>query len=102
MMKAASLAVLFGVCAVGSAGAGVVSFEKPKRLMADGESIQVEAPGYAAPCWADMDGDGKKDLLVGQFRDGKIKVFKNTGEGTFAKGEWLQADGAVAKVPGVW
>ena len=41
--------------------------------------VRVEAPGYASPCWADVDGDGKKDLLVGQFKDGKIRVFKGLG-----------------------
>ena len=101
-MKALTLTGILGACAAGAASAGIVSFEKPQRLEAGGESIQVEAPGYAAPCWADMNGDGKKDLLVGQFRDGKIKVYFNAGAGGFTKGEWLQAGGEVAKVPGVW
>ena len=54
------------------------------------------------PCWADIDGDGKKDLLVGQFNGGKIRVYKNLGDGKLAAGEWLKADGAVAEIPGVW
>ncbi len=77
-------------------------FEPPVRLEADGAAVRVESPGYAAPCWADIDGDGKKDLLVGQFSKGKIRVYKNLGEGKFAAGEWLKAEGAVAEVPGVW
>ncbi len=81
---------------------GAADFDTPVRMAAEGESVKVEAPGYAAPCWADVDGDGKKDLLVGQFHDGKIKVYKNLGSGKLAKGEWLQADGQVAVVPGVW
>ena len=44
----------------------------------------------------------KKDLLVGQFADGKIRFYKNLGAGKLAAGEWLQAEGEVAKVPGVW
>ena len=72
------------------------------RLKAGGVAIRVESPGYAAPCWADIDGDGKKDLLVGQFNKGKIQVFKNLGDGKFAEGDWLQAEGKVAEVPGVW
>ena len=71
-------------------------------MSAEGEAVKVEAPGYAAPCWADVDGDGKKDLLVGQFNDGKIMVYKNLGSGTLAKGQWLQAEGQTAVVPGVW
>ena len=65
-------------------------------------AIRVESPGYAAPCWADINGDGKMDLLVGQFNKGKIQLFKCLGEGKFAKGAWLQAEGKAAEVPGVW
>jgi hypothetical protein len=72
------------------------------RLQAGGVPIRVEAPGYAAPCLADLDGDGKLDLLVGQFNDGKIQVFKGLGGGRFAAGAWLQAEGKVAEVPGIW
>jgi hypothetical protein len=71
-------------------------------MKADGVAVRVESPGYAAPCWADVDGDGKNDLLVGQFHQGKIRVFKNLGEGKFASGVWLKAEGQVAEVPGVW
>ena len=77
-------------------------FNAPKRLQAAGASIRVEAPGYAAPCWADVDGDGHPDLLVGQFAKGKIRVFKNNGVGKLLAGEWLQAGGKTAQVPGVW
>jgi hypothetical protein len=77
-------------------------FKPPVRLTAEGEAVRVESPGYAAPCWADIDGDGKKDLLVGQFRSGKIRLHKNLGDGKLARGEWLQAGGADAEVPGVW
>jgi len=51
---------------------------------------------------ADVDDDGKKDLLVGQFNGGKIRVFKNLGDGKLATGEWLMAGGKAAEVPGVW
>jgi hypothetical protein len=77
-------------------------FEPPKRLMADGVPVRVEEPGWACPCWADMDGDGKKDLVVGQFSSGKIRVYKNLGDGKLAAGDWLKADGALAEIPGVW
>lgn len=77
-------------------------FDSPVRLEGDGVAVRVESPGYAAPCWADIDGDGKKDLLVGQFREGKIHVFKNLGEGKLAAGTLLKAEGEVAEVPGVW
>ena len=77
-------------------------FEKPTRMAVDGEPVRVEPPGYAAPCWQDVDGDGHKDLLVGQFNGGKIKVYNGDGKGKIAKGEWLQAGGETAEIPGVW
>jgi hypothetical protein len=55
---------------------GAAEFKPPVRLTADGAAVRVEAPGYASPCLADVDGDGKPDLLVGQFSKGKIRVFK--------------------------
>jgi hypothetical protein len=88
--------------ACGAAAGGAAEFEPPVRLKAGGAAVRVERPGYAAPCWFDVDGDGKKDLLVGQFNKGKIQVFKNLGDGTFAAGDWLKAEGQVAEVPGVW
>lgn len=87
-----------GALAFGGPG----EFQPPVRLMADGKPVRVESPGWACPCWADMDGDGKKDLLVGQFSGGKIRVYRNLGDCKFAAGDWLKADGAVAEVPGVW
>src|SRR5439155_360064 len=65
-MKQRLLAGLSLVC--GAAACGAADFAPPVRLQADGVAIRVEAPGYACPCWADIDGKGKNDLLVGQFR----------------------------------
>jgi len=96
------LIAAFGL-ACGSAMCSAAEFERPVRLKAtDGVAVRVESPGYAAPSWADIDGDGKKDLLVGQFSKGKIRVFKNLGDGKLAPGVWLQAEGDIAEVPGVW
>ena len=99
-MKRRRLAALALLC--GPALCSAAEFERPVRLKADGVAVRVESPGYAAPCWADVDGDGKKDLLVGQFNKGKIRVFKNLGDGKLAEGDWLQAEGQVAEIPGVW
>lgn len=78
------------------------SFAAPVRLKAGDTYVQVEEPGYAAPCWHDVDGDGRGDLVVGQFRDGKIKVHRGLEGGQLAAGEWLRAGGEIAEVPGVW
>jgi hypothetical protein len=86
----------------GTACCSAADFEPPVRLKAGKAAIRVESPGYAAPCWADVNGDGKMHLLVGQFKKGKIRVFKHLNAEKFAPGEWLQAEGDVAEVPGVW
>ena len=80
----------------------VATFAAPVRLMADGAPISVGEPGYAAPAWHDVDGDGHMDLAVGQFAGGKIKIYHGRADGTLAAGEWLMAGGDVAEVPGVW
>jgi len=86
----------------GGGMAGAADFQSPLRLKAGETPIGVESPGYAAPCWADIDGDGKSELLVGQFRGGKIQVFPHLGSQKFGDGKWLQAGGKDAEVPGVW
>ena len=99
-MKRRLLAVLgLAVCVAPS---GAADFETPVRLKGGDASVRVESPGYACPTWADVDGDGKKDLIVGQFAGGKMRVFKGLGGTKFAAGEWLKAEGKVAEVPGVW
>ena len=72
------------------------------RVGAGDAAVRVDEPSYAAPCWADIDGDGLKDLLVGQFANGNIRVYKNLGDAKLAPGKLLEADGEVAVVPGVW
>jgi len=99
-MKRLCLSVVLASLVGTFVGAG--EFAPPVRLHGGDEPVQVESPGYAAPCWADIDGDGRKDLLVGQFRSGKIRVYKNLGKEKLAAGEWLKAEGKIAEVPGVW
>jgi VCBS repeat protein len=99
-MRLLLLSSVFFGCGVAIVSAA--EFKSPVRLQANGAPVRVDSPGYAAPCWADVDGDGKKDLLVGQFRGGKIQVYKNLGDGKLGAGEWLKAGGSIAEVPGVW
>jgi len=77
-------------------------FTEPVRMKAADGYVRVESPGWAAPCWHDVDRDGKKDLVVGQFHGGKMRVYRNLGDGKLAEGKWLEAGGKVAEVPGVW
>lgn len=73
----------------------------PVRLEADGKPIDTEV-GHAAPYVVDFDGDGVRDLLVGQFGEGKLKIFRNVGTNEspkFAAAEWFKAGDGIAKVP---
>jgi len=101
-MKRPFLAGLGLLVCSAAAAAGDVQFAAPVRLKAGDKFIRVDQPGYACPCWGDIDGDGKPELLVGQFAGGKIKVYRHLGDLKFAPGEWLMADGKPAEVPGVW
>jgi hypothetical protein len=101
-MLTTSLLLTLGSIPVPQDATTADAFTAPVRLKAGGEFVKVEAPGYAAPCWADTDGDGKKDLVVGQFAKGKLKVYRNLGSDKLAEGKWLEAEGSVAEVPGVW
>jgi hypothetical protein len=89
--------LLFALCSLQE-----VRFTEPVRLKAGDAHVRVESPGWAAPCWHDVDGDGKKDLVVGQFNDGKMRIYRNLGAGKLAEGRWLEAGGQVAEVPGIW
>ncbi len=94
--------ILFTLVMAAMVAADAAEFATPVRLNGGGQAVRVESPGYAAPCWADIDGDGQKDLLVGQFNGGKIRVYRNQGQNKFSAGQWLKADGKTAEVPGVW
>lgn len=82
------------------------AFQKPVRVQADGAPIKVDQPGYACPTVADVDEDGKLDLVVGQFDGGKMRFFKNVSKESngfeLAAEQWIKTDGNVAEVPGVW
>ena len=78
------------------------SFHAPVRVTAGGLPIAVEEPGFAFPAWHDVTGDGRADLVVGQFNGGKMRIYARAEDGTFRSGRWLEAAGEVAEVPGVW
>lgn len=92
--------------ALSAAGDGVrdsqaSELEPPVRIEADGRPIDVEI-GHAAPCSFDFDRDGKRDLLVGQFGGGKLRIYRNVGRESqpkFGEPEWFMAGGEIATVP---
>jgi hypothetical protein len=92
-------------CIVALALAGVEpaanDLAPPVRLLAGGQPINVDV-GHAAPFVADLKGDGKGVLLVGQFGGGKLRLYPNAGtrsEPRFDKFDWFNAGGTVGSVP---
>lgn len=81
----------------------------PFRAESGGKPIDVVV-GHAAPYVVDWDGDGRPDLLVGQFGadppgdsgGGNLRIYRNTGTDrgmAFDGYELFQAGGARASVP---
>jgi hypothetical protein len=73
----------------------------PVRLRAAGKPIDTDV-GHAAPFVADFDGDGVKDLLVGQFGDGILWFYRNLGTNTnprYAAGVKFKNGAADGRVP---
>ena len=98
---AAMLAALLAFIVVASPQADRKREElaKPEFVKSGGKRIDVDG-GHAAPFLADVDGDGKQDLLVGQYIDGRLRVYANMGDRRrprFGKFRWFEAGGALGK-----
>jgi len=99
-------AFLFGAASIALAvafqGKPAATFEPPVRLKAGDAFIDTGADiAYSGPSVFDLDGDGKRDLLVGNFR-GHVQVFRNVGDDAARRFEakgFLEADGKVVEIP---
>ena len=85
----------------GGTAFGGNELEPGVRLKADGKLIDTDV-GHAAPFLFDLDSDGDRDLLVGQFGDGKLKFYFNTGtdkKPVYGKPEWFKIGKEFGKIP---
>ena len=78
-LAAAIAALVGGQVLAAEPTAADIEFEPPVRLKAGEKFIDSgEFTGHSGPLVADLDDDGKPDLLVGNF-SGNIQVFMNRG-----------------------
>jgi hypothetical protein len=83
-----------------AAGAGQLA--PPVQVLADGQPLDVGGIGYAAPFLGDYDGDGVRDLLVGEFKEGRLRIYRNLGtnsEPRFGPYEWFKDGAETGRVP---
>ena len=100
-MSSSCLITLLVVAAAPDAATPENGLAQPVQIQAGGEPIDVEV-GHAAPCYDDFDGDGVKDLLVGQFGGGKLRIYRNSGTNAtpvYTDFTFFQSDGKDATVP---
>jgi hypothetical protein len=63
---------------------------------------QIDVGYYGAPCIADWNGDGVKDMILGQFTSGRIRFYanENTNDSpVFNSYSMLKADGSNITLP---
>ncbi|HEY3320028.1 MAG TPA: hypothetical protein VGP72_06160 [Planctomycetota bacterium] len=74
-MSRLALAVLLAISALLCAAA---EFQPGVKVEAGGKPIDMEI-GHLVPVVVDWNGDGKKDLIVGRFSGGEIRLYLNQG-----------------------
>lgn len=73
----------------------------PTLIRANGTPINVDI-GHSAPWVHDFDRDGKPDLLVGQFSEGKLRIYRNIGtrnKPAFKDFQFFKTGGQIVTVP---
>lgn len=69
-----------------SLAASLIGGELREPFLAEANGKPIAAPiGHLAPVFYDFDGDGLKDLAVGTFSPGSIRIYRNLGSKTEPK-----------------
>ena len=74
----------------------------PVQIRAGGKALDVQREGHAAPFVGDFYEDGGLCLLVGQFNEGRLRVYRNSGSNArprFTGYSWFEAGGKPGRVP---
>jgi hypothetical protein len=71
------LLVLFLLASAAPSSAAPPMFNTPVFVESSGDRIDVGS--HSSPCVTDWDGDGLKDLILGQFDLGMIRFYPNVG-----------------------
>jgi hypothetical protein len=91
-----SVALVAAVCAFASPPI----YQNPVFLQAGGVNIDVSY--YGSPCVYDWNGDGLKDLILGEFDYGNIRLYLNSGTNAapvFTTYTLMEADGVDIALP---
>ena len=74
----------------------------PAQVQAGEQPLDIQREGHAAPFIGDFYEDGGLCLLVGQYNDGRLRIYRNTGtraKPRFDSYTWFEAGGKIASVP---
>ena len=75
---------------------------KPVHVEVAGRPLDVEREGHAAPFVGDFFEDGTLALLVGEYSEGRLRIYRNVGtrhKPRFESYTWFEAGGKIASVP---
>jgi hypothetical protein len=64
--------------------------------------VNIDVGYYASPCVYDWNGDGLKDLILGEFNNGNIRLYLNSGTNqapVFTTYSLMAADGITITLP---
>lgn len=86
-MRTSFFCVLIVMLSAASEAAATDGLEGPLPVLVDGVPLDVQHSGHAAPFFGDFDGDGFRDLLVGELHRGRLRIYLNKGSN-----RWPQFD----------